>query len=391
MRTSDSFKLALGGLKGNPFRSFLTALGVIIGVAAVIITVSIGTGAKVRTQSQIQRLGSNLLTISSGYRRQDSPINNSVLSLISKLSLVDKVAPVVNSQGTMSYTSNSIDSSIIGTDANFLDIRNLQLSEGTFITQDDVDRSTWNCVLGADLATELFGEDVDPLGNYVRYDRFKLYVVGIVKTMGSEGVSSNDNYVIVPYTTLQKKVTGSKSISTIYARAASAKDMTAANDQIYAALLEKTGSEEAFRISNQEMLLEFATSSTETMTLLLTGIAAVSLLVGGIGIMNIMLVSVAERIREIGIRKAVGAKDRDILWQFILESAALSLSGGVMGIVVGYVGSRIVTSVFSWPTSFDTAATALGFGLSVFIGVFFGAYPAYKGAKLDPIEGLRHE
>ena len=390
MRPSDNVRLAMGGLLGSPFRSFLTTLGVIIGVSAVIITVSIGTGAKRQTEKQIQRLGSNLITVSSGYRSAYSKITNRILPAIQRCSSVGQVAPQISRSGTASYGSNSLSTTAIGTSANYMEVRNLKIARGVFLSDDDIEASTWNCVLGADLATELFEEE-DPLGKRVRFDRVRFTVVGVAASQGDTGFSSVDNVMFIPYTTMQKRLTGNKNISTISVQAVGDKEMDAAYDQVYATLLLETGDERSFRLSSQADVLDFAASMTDTMTLLLSGIAAVSLLVGGIGIMNIMLVSVTERIREIGIRKAIGAKERQILAQFIMEAATLSVSGGLLGIAFGFLGSRIVTRIFSWPTAVDTRSVVLGFSLSLAVGVFFGVYPAYKAAGLDPIEGLRHE
>ncbi len=390
MRPADNVRLALGGLFSNPFRSFLTTLGVIIGVSAVIITVSIGTGAKRQTETQIQRLGSNLITISSGYRSANSKIANRILPLIEQCNFVRQVTPQINRSGTASYGSNGLNTTAIGTSANYLEVRNLKIARGVFLSDEDIEASTWNCVLGADLATELFEEE-DPLGKRVRFDRVRFTVVGVAASQGDTGFSSVDNVMFISYTTMQKRLTGNKNISTVSVQAVGDKEMDAAYDQVYATLLLETGDERAFRLSSQADVLDFAASMTDTMTLLLSGIAAVSLLVGGIGIMNIMLVSVTERIREIGIRKAIGAKERQILAQFIMEAATLSVSGGLLGIALGFLGSRIVTQVFSWPTAVDTRSVVLGFSLSLVVGVFFGAYPAYRAAGLDPIEGLRHE
>ncbi len=390
MRPADNVRLAMGGLLGSPFRSFLTTLGVIIGVSAVIITVSIGTGAKRQTETQIQRLGSNLITISSGYRSAHSKITNRILPAIEQCSSVRQVTPQISRSGTASYGSNGLATTAIGTSSNYLEVRNLKVARGAFLSDADIEAATWNCVLGADLATELFEEE-DPLGKRVRFDRVRFTVVGVAASQGDTGFSSVDNVMFIPYTTMQKRLTGNKNISTISVQAVGDKEMDAAYDQVYATLLLETGDERAFRLSSQADVLDFAASMTDTMTLLLSGIAAVSLLVGGIGIMNIMLVSVTERIREIGIRKAIGAKERQILAQFIMEAATLSVSGGLLGIAFGFLGSRIVTRVFNWPTAVDTRSVILGFSLSLAVGVFFGVYPAYKAARLDPIEGLRHE
>jgi len=390
VRPADYLRLALSGVTSNPFRSILTALGVIIGVSAVIITVSIGTGAKVQTQSQIQRLGSNLITISSGYRSLRSVITSDILPIIESINTVGEVVPQVQRQSTVVHGAEGLSTTVTGTSANYPSVRNLKLAQGSFLTDADIDKGSWNCVLGADLAEELFGDD-NPLGQKVRLDRVRFTVIGVAQRQGDSGFASSDNAMYVPYTTMQRRITGSKNINTIIAQAVDASSMDLAYSQIYAMLMMATGDEDSFRISNQADMLEVASDVTDTMTLLLSGIAAVSLVVGGIGIMNIMLVSVTERTREIGIRKAIGAKEHEILSQFMLEAAALSLAGGLLGIVVGLVGSRIVSQVLSWPTAVDMKSVALGFTLSLIVGVFFGAYPAYKGAKLDPIVGLRYE
>ncbi|MEA4884398.1 MAG: ABC transporter permease [Clostridia bacterium] len=390
MRPADNLKLAMDGLTSNPFRSVLTALGVIIGVSAVIITVSIGTGAQRQTQSQIQRLGANLITVSSGYRSSRSLITSDILPSIERINAVANVAPQVQSQGTVAYGSEGMTTTVMGTTANYSAVRNLKMARGVFLTDADIEQSSWNCVLGADLADELFSEE-DPMGQKVRLDRVRFTVVGVTQRQGDSGLSSMDNSMYVPYTTMQQRITGNKNINAIVAQAVSESAMDLAYDQIYATLMMATGDENSFRVSNQADMLEVASNVSGTMTALLSGIAAVSLLVGGIGIMNIMLVSVTERIREIGIRKAIGAKEVEILMQFMLEAAALSVAGGLLGIAVGFLGSNIVSRMFGWPTAVDMRSVVLGFTLSLIVGVFFGAYPAYKGAKLDPIEGLRYE
>lgn len=390
MRATDNMRLALAGVISNPVRSILTALGVIIGVAAVITVVSVGTGAKLMTTQEIQRLGSNLLTITSGYRSVRAGLTEDVIPVIESCSLVTQVAPQVTSGGTASYGNQSLNTTIIGTSSNYPEARNLTIARGTFLTDNDVRDVTWSCVLGSDLAAELF-QGEDPIGKKVRLDRVKFTVVGVAEPMGDSGFTSMDNMMYVPYTTLQKRVTGSKYIGSISAKVIGEEYMDSARDQVHAALLIELQDEDAFRVTSQADLLDVVDTITGTLTLLLTSIAAVSLLVGGIGIMNIMLVSVTERIKEIGIRKAIGAKEREILGQFMLEAAALSLTGGALGVLLGYLGSRAINAGFGWPSAVDVRSVVIGLSVSLAIGLFFGGYPAWKAARLDPIEGLRHE
>jgi putative ABC transport system permease protein len=279
---------------------------------------------------------------------------------------------------------------LMGTSVNYAEVRNLKVARGRWLTEADIQQNTWNCVLGADLAEELFGE-ADPIGQRVRFERVRFTVVGVAQAQGDSGFASVDNMMYVPYTTMQQRVTGNKNLNSIVAQAVDESVMGMAYDQVYATLLGLTGDERAFRVSNQADMLEVVSNVSATMTMLLAGIAAVSLVVGGIGIMNIMLVSVTERIREIAIRKALGAKEGEILVQFLLESAAISLTGGLLGVAVGFGGSAVVSRIFGWPTAVDMQSVVLGFVLSLSVGMFFGAYPAYKAAKLDPIEGLRYE
>ena len=395
MKFVDNLGVAAGSLRGNPLRSFLTTLGVVIGVSAVIIMVSIGEGAKAQVTSQVQALGSNLLMITAGRRERGAfgsgkPLTNDILPAIQACPSLKNVAPEASGQESVSCGGNSMTTSVTGTTDNYAEVRNLTLARGSFFGPEDVRLGTKVAIIGNDVVTQLFPA-TDPIGQRIKLGNVRLTVIGTLTSKGQTGFMSNDDVIYVPLKTAQRRLFGNDRLRMVYAQAASDEVMDKAAAELDAALLAALKDQNAYNIGNQAEILSTVQEMTGTLTLLLAGIAGVSLLVGGIGIMNIMLVSVTERIKEIGIRKAIGAREGEILGQFLLESAALSLIGGVIGILLGGLGAFILARVFGWRTVISSTAVFLAFGLSLAIGLFFGVFPARKASRLDPIVALRHE
>ena len=359
--------------------------------------VSMGEGAKSQVTGQIQALGSNLLMVipgragDGGSLGSGTALTDKVLPTIAACPAVKKVAPEAGIQAKVSFGPNSTTTNVVGTTEAYPEVRNLTLANGVFFSADEVRRAGKVAVVGADVAAALFPGQ-DPLGRQIKVDRTKFTVIGVLATKGQAGMMSNDDVVYLPLTTAQRRLlgNGNHQLRMIYVEAVEADLMDRAAAEVDTALMAELKDENAFSVRNQADLIATAQSMTGTLTLLLGGIAGISMLVGGIGIMNIMLVSVTERIREIGIRKALGAQEDKILAQFILEAATLSLLGGVIGILLGAAGSAGLSRVFGWKTVISPAAVALSFGLSLAIGLFFGVYPARKASRLDPIVALRH-
>ena len=395
MKLTDNFKVAVGTLRGNPLRSFLTALGVVIGVSAVIVMVSIGEGAKVQVTSQIQALGSNLLMITAGRRERGAfgsgkPLTNDILPVIQACPSIKSVAPEASGQMSVSFGPNSLTTSVTGTTEDYVGVRNLEIARGAFFAAEDVRLGTRVAVLGSEVAAELF-PGADPIGQRIKVGKVRMTVIGTLASKGQSGFMSNDDVIYVPLKTAQRRLYGTDRIRMVYAQAKSEEVMDRAAAELDAALLAALKDENAYNIGNQAEILDTMEQMTGTLTLLLAGIAGVSLLVGGIGIMNIMLVSVTERIKEIGLRKAIGAREGEILGQFLMESAVLGLVGGIIGILLGGLGATILAKVFGWRTVISSSAVLPAFLLSLVIGLFFGVYPARKASRLDPIVALRHE
>jgi len=406
---ADSVRIAMSGILHNPMRSLLTMLGMLIGVGSVIILVAVGTGSSQAVQKTIEGLGTNLLQISpqgGGFGRQASaatlshPAN---LTAADVTALEDKtqnpdviaVAPVTTGgsvtavyQGA-SYTP----ASFIGTTPNYEQIKGYQVVEGSFFTAADETAHNRVAVIGQTVATNLFGA-ADPIGNNVQFNGSSYQIIGLLKQKGTNGIQDQDDVVLAPLTAVQDTVTGySRSYSNISVEAVSPSKEADAEAEVTATLETThgiaTGGTDDFRILNQASLLQSSASSKKTFTTLLGAVAAISLLVGGIGVMNIMLVTVTERTREIGIRKAIGAKRADIMGQFVVEAVMLSALGGVAGVIAGIGGSRF--KIIGIQPQVATYSVVLAFAVSVVTGLFFGLYPASRAARLLPIEALRHE
>jgi putative ABC transport system permease protein len=402
-----TLRLAWRTLQRNKLRSTLTMLGVIIGVGAVIATLAIGQGARASVQAQIASLGTNVVMVMGG---STSAGGARVFGLVQTLSADDADAikrecPAVSAVSATARASSQIISNesnwstqIQGVTQDWFAIRDWAIDKGALFTDADVRGNAKVCVLGASTANYLYPSGIDPTGQTVRIKNLPFRVTGVLAAKGGSagGGQDQDDIVIAPLTTVQRKLTSTPNkVQMLLVSAASADQINEAIDQITQLLRQRhhirPGQDDDFIIRSQSEFANAAEETSRTMTLLLTAIAAVSLLVGGIGIMNIMLVSVTERTREIGIRMAVGARAGDIRWQFLVESAFLSLVGGVMGIVLGSGASGLITKVARWPTIVSPASILLAFIFSAAIGIFFGYYPARKASRLDPIEALRYE
>jgi len=399
-------RVALKALNRNKMRTALTMLGMIIGVAAVIAMVALGKGAQSSIEAQIKSAGTNIINVMSGNFmamgvRQGSGASNTLtvedaMAIRQMIPSAQYVAPGVNTRNQVIAGNQNWQTRIEGTDVEFPMIRSWVVKHGAFFSTQDVTSATKVVVMGSVVATNLFGEDVDPTGQIVRIKNQPFKVIGVMTSKGSgTGFDDQDDKVYVPYTTAQKKLMGIQHIQNITVSAASANEVKSTADAITELLRTRhkimPGDSDDFMVRTLEEMAAMRTETTKTMTALLAGIAGVSLLVGGIGIMNIMLVSVTERTREIGLRMAIGARGSDVLMQFLVEAVVLSLFGGGIGIALGFAISWGVTEFLTWPTTISTDAVALAFGFSAMIGIFFGFYPATKAAKLDPIEALRFE
>lgn len=406
MKFKDILIEVYSALSSNKVRSGLTMLGVIIGISSVIVLVGVGQGATSSITSNISSLGSNLVivtpgsTSSSGVRSamgSASTLTQDDADAVAALDSVSEVASVVSTRKQVVYGSNNTNAQIIGTDATYTDVRNITIGTGTFITDQDDKSVSKVAVLGSSVATELFGEDVDPTGKTIKINKIQFKVVGVTQSEGGDSSSSGDYSIYVPISTAQRYLTGksSSSVSTIYVKATDENSVTTAKNEITALLLERhnisDSSSADFSASTQEDLMSSLSSVSQTLSVLLGAIAGISLLVGGIGIMNMMLTTVTERTREIGLRKAIGAKRKDISLQFLSESIALTFISGIIGAAVGLIVAKVLTSLNVITSVVTWQSIALSFGICALVGIIFGIYPANKAAKLHPIEALKYE
>lgn len=406
MNGTNLFKIAFRALANNKLRAFLTMLGIIIGVASVIAMLAIGQGSKRSIQKQISEMGSNMIMIHPGAEmrggvRQD-PSSMQTLKLENYETLRDEcmylsaISPNVSASGQLISGSNNYPSSVSGVSIGYLTIRQLTVEQGEMFTEEDIRTAAKVCVIGKTIVDNLFPDGQDPIGKIIRCNQVPLRVVGVLKSKGYNSMGMDqDDVVLSPYTTVMKRLLAQTYLSGIFASALT-EDMTEeAVDEITNILRRehklKEADDDDFTIRTQQELSSMLNTTTDLMTTLLACIAGISLVVGGIGIMNIMYVSVTERTREIGLRMSVGARGIDILSQFLIESILISITGGLIGVILGCGASFIIKSVAHWPVFIQPWSVLLSFTVCTFTGVFFGWYPAKKAADLDPIEALRYE
>jgi putative ABC transport system permease protein len=405
MRYLVIIKAAFRALRRNKMRTALTMLGIIIGVGAVIAMVGIGKGASAQVQARIAALGQNVIQVfsgsisrsgvHSGFGGAGTLTVEDALAMEREIPGVIAVSPEVRSGAQIMAGANNWSTSILGESIGYLAIRQWDLADGTMFSDLDTRAAAKVCILGKTTADNLFPEG-DPVGKIIRIRNVPVKVLGVLRRKGASMFGSDqDDVVIVPYTTCMKRFAGVTMLRSILVQAASADQITQVQTAIGDLLRQRhriqQGADDDFILRNQQEIAETMSATTEVMTALLAAIASVSLLVGGIGIMNIMLVSVTERTREIGIRMAVGARGRDILLQFLIEAVALSSTGGLLGILLGVGGARLITMVKEWPTLVSANSIVIAFAFSAAVGVFFGFYPARKASQLDPIDALRYE
>ena len=412
MNYQNLLKIALRAIAANKMRSFLTALGIIIGIAAVITMLAIGQGSKASIKANIAEMGSNMIMISPGADmrggvRQDASSMETLKqadyqSIKEDCNYISAISPTVNSSGQWIYGNNNTQSSIYGVNQDYLSIRQLKVADGEMFTDTDIKAAAKVCILGQTVVDYLFPDGSDPIGKVVRFNSIPFRVVGVLQKKGYNSMGMDqDDLVLAPYTTVMKRILAQTYLGGIVCSAITEEASQPAQDQISEILrrnhklkdaTETTeADEDDFNIRSQEEISSMMNSTMSTITILLGSVAGISLLVGGIGIMNIMYVSVTERTREIGLRMSVGARDIDILNQFLIEAILLSVTGGIIGVILGVSLSLSLNAFLHIATQIEPWSIIMSFAVCTFTGVFFGWYPAKKAARLDPIEAIRYE
>ena len=407
MSIKNLLKVAFTAILSNKFRSFLSMLGIIIGVAAVIIMMAIGQGSKQSVRADLSKMGTNLLTIRpgadmrGGVRRDPSEMQTLKMAdyeaIVNEATLITHVSPEVTSSGQVIYGAKNTNTSVYGESPEYLDIKLWTVENGSCFTEEDVKKSAKVCVVGKTIVEELFGDkNFDAVGKTIRFKSIPFRIVGILKSKGYNNWGMDqDNVMIAPYTTVMKRIAAQTFFNSIVMSALSEELSDDATEEVTAILRRshklKEEAESDFTIRSQQEWMETMSSTMDTITIILVVAAAFSLLVAGIGIMNIMLVSVTERTKEIGLRMSVGARGIDIMSQFLIESIMISLTGAFLGIALGYGGSWMAKHFFMLPSSVPLWSVGLSFSVCAFIGIFFGYVPARKAARMDPIEALRYE
>jgi putative ABC transport system permease protein len=406
MNYSNLFRIAVRALVRNKLRAFLTMLGIIIGVASVIAMLAIGEGSKQKMRTQISSMGTNMVMVMPNMQRRggvslgaSSSVAlkySDVTALQNEATDISLVSPEVRATGQVIYSNQNTQTTIYGVSEEYLSIRKLEVQSGRVFSSAETKSMAKVCLLGQTVVENLFGAGADPVGLSIRIKNLPFLIIGVLKDKGESGMGQDqDDLILAPYTTVQRRLAAIDYINGIYASAVTEEKSPAAIAQVEEILRRthkiKESAENDFRVMSQSELLTTITSITDIMTILLGSIAGISLLVGGIGIMNIMFVSVTERTREIGLRMSIGGRSKDIMKQFLAESIILSILGGVMGVIFGYLLARLAGSLMSTEAIVKTQSVVLAFAVCFVIGVFFGWYPARKAANLNPIDALRYE
>ncbi|WP_251967819.1 ABC transporter permease [Parabacteroides sp. AD58] len=406
MNLTNLFKIALRALANNKMRGFLTMLGIIIGVASVITMLAIGQGSKKSIQAEISEMGSNMIMIQpggdirGGVRQEASSMETLKLqdyqNIVDETRYVAAVSPSVNSSGQVIYGANNAPTTIYGISPDYMEIRRYKVEDGEMFTEQDIAVAAKVCVVGKTVVDNLFPGGENPVGKVIRFQKLPFKIVGVLESKGYNSMGMDqDDLILAPYTTIQKKVLAITHLQGITCSALKEEYTEQAIDEISEILRRnhklKADEEDDFTIRSQQELSSMLTSTTDMMTVLLAAVAGISLLVGGIGIMNIMYVSVTERTREIGLRMSIGAKGIDILSQFLIESILISVTGGLIGVIFGVGSAIVVNQVAHFPIYIQPWSVLLSFLVCTATGIFFGWYPAKKAAQLDPIEAIRYE
>jgi len=408
MNFLNLLRIALLAIKRNKLRAFLTMLGIIIGVAAVITMMSIGQGSKQSIQNTFSSMGANMITVMpynnmpmpGGVRMGAASVQSLTLNDVQKIkdevTEINAISPGVSSSGQAIRGANNWPTSLQGVSADYLHIRKLSIKDGSNFTDEQIKASAKVCLIGQTVVDNIFKNGEDPVGQIIRFGKIPFQVIGVLTPKGQNTFGQDqDDIIIAPYTTVMKRILASVYIQNIYASTATESESEAASEHIISVLRAnhrlREGVENDFDVRTQAELIQTLSSTSGMMTSLLTAVAGISLVIGGIGIMNIMYVSVTERTREIGLRLSIGARGKDILWQFLTEAVMISITGGVFGVVIGITASLIVSNVVHWPIIISQSSIVISFIVCVITGIFFGYYPAVKAAALDPIEALRYE